>query len=89
MVLLEECLLKQRGVGMIGLRAWRSVRIAMRAPRTQLMPAEKEFLCASLAKYSFGTLAFEMAPKRNQEESTDESASLPSDEVETKPFVGK
>lgn len=72
---------------MIGVRAWRCVRRTIQSSRQQLIPIEQHFFCTGLVKYRFGTAAFEMAPKRNRKESSDESASLSSDEPDTQQFA--
>lgn len=72
---------------MMGVRSWRCVRMAILSSQEQVIPIEQHFFCAGLVKYCFGTVAFEMAPKRNRKESSDESASLSSDESDTQQFV--
>ena len=72
---------------MMGVRAWRCVRRTIQSSGQQLIPIEQHFFCTGLVKYRFGTAAFEMAPKRNRKESSDESASLSSDEPDTQQFA--
>lgn len=72
---------------MVGVRAWRCLRVGFPSCRVQLIPIEQQFFYTGLAKYCFGTAAFEMVPKRNRKESLDESASFSSDESDTQQFV--
>ena len=72
---------------MMGVRVWRCVRRTIQSSRQQLIPIEQHFFCTGLVKYCFGTVAFEMAPKRNRKESSDESASFSSDESDTQQFA--
>ena len=72
---------------MVGVRAWRCLRVGFPSCRVQLIPIEQQFFYTGFAKYCFGTAAFEMVPKRNRKESLDESASFSSDESDTQQFV--